>query len=82
MNPQDTAPNCHHCQYFHVSWDSRFPKGCRKFGFKGRQLPSIEVLVTTGRHCCFFIPTPESEARQGYTPVNVLLPYSTISVVG
>ncbi|GMU51256.1 MAG: hypothetical protein AMXMBFR33_04020 [Candidatus Xenobia bacterium] len=77
------APNCHQCQYFKVSWDSRFPKSCSKFGFKGRQLPSIEVLATTGQQCIFFIPKPEAvPARPAYQPLNVLPSHCTISVVG
>ena len=37
--------------------------GCRRFGFKGRQLPSLEVLASTGQFCPLFAakvnaPTP------------------------
>ncbi len=72
------APNCYDCEYFKISWDARFPKSCAKFGFKGKQLPSIDVLATTGQQCCFFVPKP----REGYQPLNVLPSYSTLSVVG
>ena len=44
--------------------------GCRKFGFKGKQVPSIEVLSSTGQSCPFFSPkaapteADASEARR------------------
>lgn len=74
------APNCHDCEYFKVSWDSRFPKSCSKFGFKGRQLPSIEVLAATGQQCCFFLAKPGQ--RPSYQPLAVLPEHSTFQVVG
>ena len=69
---QDHRPNCHQCGYFHTTWDRKFPNGCHKFGFKTKQLPSLEVLATTGRQCPFWIeksdqpPEPESP-RDGST---------------
>jgi hypothetical protein len=59
------APNCHLCEYFHVTWDRSFPMGCKYFGFKTRQLPSVEVLTSSGMQCNVF--TPKSGA-EGPTP--------------
>lgn len=75
------APNCHDCEYFKVSWDSRFPKSCSKFGFKGKQLPSIEVLAATGQQCCFYSPK-QGSARQSFQALPVLPLHSTFQVVG
>ncbi|MDC7241920.1 MAG: hypothetical protein PQJ50_16315 [Spirochaetales bacterium] len=50
MNP-DRSPDCLKCEYFFVTWDTAFPRGCRIFGIKSRQLPSLEVKKATGRHC-------------------------------
>lgn len=50
----DRAPNCLKCIYFYVTWDPRFPRGCRMFGIKTPKLPSRVVLETTGHHCPAF----------------------------
>lgn len=77
---KDEAPNCHQCRYFKVSWDKRFPKGCKKFGFKGKNLPSLEVLVTTGQHCIFFeSKCPQAAGRPSY--VSLKRKHSTLSIM-
>jgi hypothetical protein len=64
MNPQG-PPNCYKCQFFHTTWERKMPNGCRKFGFKCKQLPSLEVLATSGSHCVFFLSTQSAaEASQ------------------
>ncbi|HAP44758.1 MAG: hypothetical protein A2087_02845 [Spirochaetes bacterium GWD1_61_31] len=54
----DKAPNCLACRHFKVSWDAAFPRSCRQFGIKSRQLPSIEVFRATGQHCPVFERNP------------------------
>jgi len=46
--------DCFKCQYFYVTWDPHFPKGCKAFGFKTRQLPSVEVMKASGQACLRF----------------------------
>ena len=41
--------------------------GCHELGFKGRTLPSIEVLAATGKHCVWFKAKPGREKK---APVN------------
>ncbi len=48
------APNCLKCEFFAVSWDPDFPRSCRVFGVKSRELPSVVVYQSTGRHCPAF----------------------------
>ncbi|QEN09273.1 uracil-DNA glycosylase [Oceanispirochaeta crateris] len=48
------GPNCLRCEYFYVTWDPSFPRGCRVFGIKSRQIPSIEVKKATGKQCPSF----------------------------
>ena len=67
------APKCHDCQHFYVSWDKKFPMGCHYLGFKGKQIPSMEVLQATGKHCCWFKPKPGCE-EQTEAEVEVVLP--------
>lgn len=49
-----SAPNCLKCRHFYVSWDPGFPRACRVFGVKSRQMPSLAVFQATGRHCPAF----------------------------
>ena len=48
------APNCRQCEHFQVTWDNNTPLACKKFGFKTKQQPSVEVLAISGRQCTYF----------------------------
>ncbi len=48
--------NCFHCSHFFITWDKSFPNGCKAFGFKTRQLPSISVQQASGARCAAFQP--------------------------
>ena len=55
----DRAPDCLRCGHFRVTWEPAFPRACTLFGLKCRNLPSMEVFLSTGKHCFTF------EARDG-----------------
>lgn len=46
--------NCRRCAYYYITWEPAHPYGCKAMGFKGRVLPSITVLQSTGNHCILF----------------------------
>jgi len=48
--------NCYKCKYFYITWDKKFPYGCKVFGFKSKILPSIEVKKASGKECLSFKP--------------------------
>ncbi len=48
--------NCRKCRYFYITWDKKFPYGCKAIGFKSPKLPSIEVKLTSGIDCTKFKP--------------------------
>ncbi len=50
--------------------------GCNYLGFKGRHLPSMEVLAATGQQCVWFSPKHgcASALDQSNSEVEVLLP--------
>lgn len=73
------APNCRQCEHFHVTWDTANPQGCTKFGFKTKQMPSVEILATTGRQCTFF--TSKDEVFRFQRPA-VLPDHCTFSITG
>ena len=47
--------NCLKCKYYYVTWDSNMPYGCKAFGFKGTQMPSITVIQSSGSKCQAYI---------------------------
>ncbi|WP_335508126.1 uracil-DNA glycosylase [Bacillus sp. JJ722] len=46
--------NCVKCKHYFVTWDQHAPKGCKAFGFKSIQLPSMIVLQSSGQNCMKF----------------------------
>jgi hypothetical protein len=46
--------NCRACKFYYVTWDPKNPMGCRAYGFKSKQLPSIVVFKSTGERCNAF----------------------------
>jgi hypothetical protein len=47
--------NCHRCAHYFVTWDPRFPHGCRGMGFKSRMIPIEEVRrAMPGHECLLF----------------------------
>jgi hypothetical protein len=47
-----SSPNgCHGCAHFYITYDPRFPYGCRALQFKSRQLPHIEVHAASNSPC-------------------------------
>ena len=43
--------DCMKCEYFTVTWNPKFPRGCKLYGFKTVAYPSVEVLKATGEEC-------------------------------
>ncbi len=46
--------DCRKCKYFYITWDRNFPYGCKFFGFKSRNMPSVEVYKASGQKCLKF----------------------------
>jgi hypothetical protein len=49
------------CRHFYITWDPKFPNGCKAFGFKTQSLPSRDVLASSGKPCLTF----EAKAKAG-----------------
>jgi hypothetical protein len=56
MSEKTPPPNCLKCAYFKVTWEPEFPRACVMFGFKGKNMPYLEVLRSTGQRCPAFTP--------------------------
>jgi hypothetical protein len=50
--------NCLKCKQYYVTWDAKFPKGCKLFKFKSKSSPSILVFEATGAMCEHFEEKP------------------------
>ena len=57
----DLAPECLRCVHYEVTWETAFPRACKVFGIKCRNLPSREVFLSTGKHCFTFEERKEPE---------------------
>jgi len=50
----DRAPDCFKCKHFKITWETSYPRSCQVFGVKCQNLPSMEVFLSTGKHCFAF----------------------------
>lgn len=50
--------DCTVCRHYYITWDERFPYGCRALDFKSRNRPDAEVWRTSGEVCLAFTPKP------------------------
>ena len=46
--------NCRRCQHYFVTWEPTKPHGCRAYGFKSPQIPSLVVFQSSGSDCAMF----------------------------
>lgn len=53
---ETTRIDCMKCQHFYVTWDPKYPKGCKAFEFKTHTMPSLTVLRSSGKPCMNFEP--------------------------
>lgn len=58
-----TRIDCMKCSYFYVTWDPKFPKGCKAFGFKTQTMPSLTVLSSSGSPCLKYEPKKPGGVR-------------------
>ena len=46
--------NCRKCKYYFVTWQKDKPHGCKAYGFKSQQIPSMVVFQSSGTKCSLF----------------------------
>ena len=56
--------NCNKCKYFYITWDPRFPRGCKYFGFKSADMPSVAVYTSTGLQCIVYEEKEEKSKQK------------------
>jgi len=47
-------PECLRCKHYYVTWNPKFPYGCRAFGFQSRITPCLEVYSASQQQCLKF----------------------------
>jgi hypothetical protein len=45
---------CQKCKFYFVTWQPNQPHGCKAYGFKSKQVPSIVVKQSSGIECGFY----------------------------
>lgn len=45
---------CLNCKHYYITWDQRFPHGCRAMGFKSHVPPYLTVFQSSGMPCQLF----------------------------
>lgn len=53
--------NCKNCKNYFITWDPRFPNGCRLFGVKSGELPSLVVYKSLGKACENYVDRKQRE---------------------
>lgn len=46
--------NCRRCEHYFVTWKPKQPHGCKAYGFKSPQIPSLVVFQSSGSDCSMF----------------------------
>ncbi|MCA0985418.1 uracil-DNA glycosylase [Halobacillus yeomjeoni] len=54
--------NCFQCKHFNTTWNPAFPRACKAYGFKSKEMPSTLVLKATGSECLQFEPKRYKES--------------------
>jgi hypothetical protein len=55
--------DCRKCDFFYITWDKKFPYGCKAMGFKTVLRPSVEVRQASGVECLRFEPKIDRKAQ-------------------
>lgn len=60
---------CQRCRHYFVTWEKGQPHGCRAYGFKSKQIPSVVVKQSSGHDCSYYSPKtpPGSQGETGGT---------------
>jgi hypothetical protein len=46
--------NCFSCESFYITYDKKYPYGCRIIGFKSIRMPSADVYANSDMECGLF----------------------------
>jgi len=55
------AKLCLNCIHYYITWDKKFPKGCKGFGFKSAKMPCDVVVESSGAVCKMHVPKEKKQ---------------------
>jgi len=55
LDSEYPLPNCRACAHYFITWDVKFPHGCRAMNFKSKNSPHADVLESSGKPCLMFL---------------------------
>jgi hypothetical protein len=50
-----TLVNCFFCEHFYITYEMKFPYGCRAMEFKSVRMPSVDVFENSGMDCALYV---------------------------
>jgi hypothetical protein len=65
MDEKKEKINCFHCVHFYITWNERYPRGCKALGFKSKEAPSAVVNRSSGMDCQMFEEKKDRDGRGG-----------------
>ncbi len=58
---------CRTCRHYFITWDRKFPHGCRAAGFRSAAMPHLEVFAASGRQCLLYEKKTPGGAKRAKT---------------
>jgi hypothetical protein len=55
--------NCFSCEHFYITYEQRYPYGCRSIGFKSVRMPSVDVYINSNMECGLFVPKERKQTE-------------------
>ncbi|HQK99559.1 MAG TPA: hypothetical protein PK090_02240 [Smithellaceae bacterium] len=52
---EGTLINCFFCEHFYITYEAKFPYGCKAMGFKSMRMPSVDVYGSSGEDCKLYV---------------------------
>ena len=54
INNEEKHINCFSCEHFYITYEKKYPYGCRAVGFKSVRMPSLDVYANSDLECGLF----------------------------
>jgi hypothetical protein len=54
LNMVEKRIHCLTCKYYYITWDQKYPYGCKAMGFKSNTMPCLDTLRLSGQRCCSY----------------------------
>lgn len=64
------SPNCRQCKHYFITFEPKTPNGCRKFGMKSKELPSVVVKSAGNGDCAGFEAKPDPKTQGAKNSLN------------